>query len=68
MSGFIPLFLKKKDIYVSMVSHSNVVAAKNWYIAIVSTTVETANPEAEIQPAIQLLGPIAQKYISLFLS
>jgi len=51
------------DIYVSMVSHTNMVAAKGWYIAIVSTTVETNNPEAEIQPGLQLLGPIAQKFV-----
>jgi len=53
------------DIYISMVSHTNVVAAKGWYIAIVSTTVETNNPEAEIQPGLQLLGPISQKFVSV---
>ena len=33
-----------------MVSYTHQVAAKGWFIAIVSTTVETTNPEAEIQP------------------
>jgi len=51
------------DIYITVVSHTNMVAAKGWYIAIVSTTVETSNPEAEIQPGLQLLGPIAQKFV-----
>lgn len=49
------------DIYVSMVSYSHQVAAKGWFIAMVSTTVETDNPEAEIKPALDLLGPIKQK-------
>jgi Rab GDP dissociation inhibitor len=44
-----------------MVSATNMVAVKGWYIAMVSTTVETAQPEAEILPGLQLLGPIAEK-------
>lgn len=42
-------------------SNSNLVAPKGWYIAMVSTTVETSNPEAEILPGLQLLGPITDK-------
>lgn len=49
------------DIYISMVSYTHQVAAKGWFIAMVSTTVETNNPEAEIKPALDLLGPIKQK-------
>lgn len=39
------------------------VAPKGWYIAMVSTTVETANPEAEILPGLQLLGSITEKFV-----
>ncbi|KAI6214365.1 Rab GDP dissociation inhibitor [Aphelenchoides besseyi] len=53
------------DIYISCVSNSNQVAPKGWYIAMVSTTVETSNPEAEILPGLQLLGPIADKFVSV---
>ena len=49
---------RKTDIYVMMVSNSHMVAAKNKYIAIVSTTVETNRPQEEIKPALKLLGPI----------
>lgn len=49
-----------------MVSYTHQVAAKGWFIAMVSTTVETNNPEAEIKPALDLLGPIKQKYFCLF--
>ena len=41
------------------------VASKGWFIAMVSTTVETANPEAEIQPGMNLLGPIKQKFLQV---
>ena len=41
------------------------VSAKGWFIAMISTTVETDNPEAEIQPGLNLLGPITQKFIQV---
>ncbi|XP_017788372.1 PREDICTED: rab GDP dissociation inhibitor beta [Habropoda laboriosa] len=56
---------RNSDIYVSLVSHTHQVAAKGWFIAMVSTTVETKNPEAEIKPGLDLLGPIRQKFISV---
>eukprot|EP01006_Ploeotia_vitrea_P018526 TRINITY_DN50041_c0_g2_i1.p1 TRINITY_DN50041_c0_g2~~TRINITY_DN50041_c0_g2_i1.p1 ORF type:complete len:471 (+),score=18.06 TRINITY_DN50041_c0_g2_i1:48-1460(+) len=56
---------RKNDIYVCMVSFAHMVAANNHYIAIVSTTVETSNPAAEIQPAIALLGNILERFDSI---
>ncbi|KAL7293487.1 hypothetical protein TKK_0012934 [Trichogramma kaykai] len=54
---------RKSDIYVSVVSHTHQVAAKGWFIAMVSTTVETDNPELEIKHGLDLLGPISQKFV-----
>ncbi|XP_059490979.1 rab GDP dissociation inhibitor alpha [Neocloeon triangulifer] len=54
---------RKSDIYVSLVSYTHQVAAKGWFIAMVSTTVETDTPENEIQHGLRLLGPIQQKFI-----
>lgn len=59
-------FLPPPDIYVCMISYAHNVAAQGKYIAIVSTTVETSEPEAEIEPALELLEPIDQKSL-LFL-
>ncbi|XP_027201068.1 GDP dissociation inhibitor [Dermatophagoides pteronyssinus] len=56
---------RKSDIYISMVSYTHQVASKNWFIALVSTTVETDNPEAEILPGLTLLGPIKQKFVTV---
>jgi Rab GDP dissociation inhibitor len=56
---------RKFDIYVSLVSYTHQVAAKGWFIAMVSTTVETSNPELEIKPGLDLLGPIKQKFVSV---
>lgn len=56
---------RKSDIYVSMVSYTHQVSAKGWFIAMVSAFVETNNPEAEIKPGLDLLGPIKQKFVSI---
>ena len=44
---------------------SQQVASKGWFIAIVSTTVETENPEEEIELGVKLLGPVKQKFIHI---
>lgn len=46
-----------------MVSDSHMVVPKGKYMAIVSTTVETQNPEAECLPALQLLGNILERFV-----
>ncbi|XP_041460297.1 rab GDP dissociation inhibitor beta-like [Lytechinus variegatus] len=56
---------RKSDIYVLVLSKTHNVATENWYIALVATTVETSNPEAELEPGLKLLGPIAEKFVSV---
>ena len=56
---------RKSDIYVTMVSYTHQVASKNWFVAMVSTNVETDNPEHEIQPGVALLGPVKQKFLQV---
>jgi Rab GDP dissociation inhibitor len=41
------------------------VTPKEWYVALVSTTVETNTPEKEILPGLALLEPIYQKFVSV---
>lgn len=48
-----------------MVSYSHLICKKGMYVAIVSTTVETENPEEEIKPAIELLGPVLEMFVSI---
>jgi len=56
---------RKNDIYVVMVSHDHEVTAAGKYVAIASTTVETNDPESELQPALDLLGPIMTKFVDI---
>ncbi|KAM6981086.1 rab GDP dissociation inhibitor beta [Aplochiton taeniatus] len=56
---------RKSDIFVCMVSYTQNVAPEGLYIATVSTTIETSNPEKEVQPGLELLEPIMQKFVSI---
>jgi Rab GDP dissociation inhibitor len=53
--------VSSSDIYIAMVSSTHNVCTKDVYVAIVSTIVETKNPEAEIEPGLKLLGPVFDK-------
>jgi len=56
---------RRNDIYIAMVSSTHNVCAKDVYVAIVSTIIETDRPEMEIAPGLQLLGPIHDKFVSV---
>eukprot|EP00735_Rhodelphis_limneticus_P005136 TRINITY_DN1686_c0_g1::TRINITY_DN1686_c0_g1_i1::g.17745::m.17745 TRINITY_DN1686_c0_g1::TRINITY_DN1686_c0_g1_i1::g.17745 ORF type:complete len:442 (+),score=159.19,sp/P50395/GDIB_HUMAN/59.12/0.0,GDI/PF00996.13/4.9e-207 TRINITY_DN1686_c0_g1_i1:62-1387(+) len=56
---------RKSDIYILYLNATHNVAAKGRYIAIVSTTLETNNPEEEIAPGLALLGEVQKKFISV---
>ncbi|KAF7985329.1 hypothetical protein HWV62_6525 [Athelia sp. TMB] len=56
---------RKNDIYIAMVSSTHNVCAKDIYVAIVSTIVETDKPEKEIAPGLALLGAIHDKFVSI---
>jgi Rab GDP dissociation inhibitor len=54
---------RKNDVYVSVVSYEHNVAAKGKYIAIISTTVETANPLTEFKAGLDILGPVDETFV-----
>jgi len=56
---------RKNDIYIAVVSAAHAVCPKDYYIAMISTNVETANPEAEIQPALALVNPVKEMFVSV---
>ncbi|KAF9987870.1 Rab GDP dissociation inhibitor alpha [Mortierella antarctica] len=56
---------RQHDIYIAGVSASHNVCDKNYFLAIVSTIIETDNPQVEIAPGLQLLGPIVDKFIQI---
>jgi len=56
---------RKNDMYIICLSYVHKVCPDGWYIALVSTTVETENPEAEIEPGLKLLGPVRERFVSV---
>jgi len=56
---------RKNDIYVACVSSAQNVSPKGFWIAIVSTVVETSTPENEIKVGLDLLGTIEEKFIGI---
>jgi Rab GDP dissociation inhibitor len=56
---------RHSDIYIGCISFAHNVASKGKYVAIVSTTVETEDPLKELKPGLDLLGPIAEQFVSV---
>jgi Rab GDP dissociation inhibitor len=56
---------RHSDIYIGCISFAHNVVPKGKYVAIVSTTVETSDPVKELKPALDLLGPIAEQFVSI---
>ena len=48
-----------------MVSYVHQVCKTNNYIAIISATAETQNPEKELEPAFQIIGSIKEKFVTV---
>jgi Rab GDP dissociation inhibitor len=48
-----------------MVSSAHAVCAKGLFVVMISTTIETNNPEEEIRPAMDLLGQPLEMFIKI---
>ena len=48
-----------------MVSYPHLICAQGYYVAMISTMVESSSPEKEIQPAVDLLGTIIDMFVSV---
>ncbi|GAB4814512.1 hypothetical protein N2152v2_001558 [Parachlorella kessleri] len=56
---------RRSDIYVFCCSYTHNVAPRDKWVAFVSTTVETADPHNELQPGLQLLGRVDEKFVEV---
>ena len=48
-----------------MVSSVHSISKKDYYVAIVSTTVESNNPEQEVEVAMNMLGKVKEKFVTI---
>lgn len=54
---------RKYDVYIACVSSAHQVCAPGFYVAMISTIIETEQPEQEIAFALGLLGPVREQFI-----
>lgn len=57
---------RKNDIYIIQVSSYHNVCIKGIYVAIISTFVETENPEQELKVAYDTIGNYIHKFVSIY--
>ncbi|QPG76834.1 Rab GDP dissociation inhibitor alpha [Brettanomyces nanus] len=48
---------RKNDIYIAVISSAHNICAKGYYVAIISTIIETTKPHLELEPAFKVIGP-----------
>ncbi|KAF3904295.1 hypothetical protein ABW21_db0201775 [Orbilia brochopaga] len=54
---------RENDIYIAVLSSAHNVCPKGYWLAIVSTIVETDNPHVELQHGFDLLEPIEERFL-----
>lgn len=54
---------RKNDIYVLVLSSQHKTTPDGKFLALVSTTVETGNPEEELAPGVALLGDVVESFV-----
>ncbi|KAL6222837.1 hypothetical protein ACLB2K_006227 [Fragaria x ananassa] len=57
---------RKSDMYLFCCSYSHNVAPKGKYIAFVLTEAETENPQVELKPGTDLLGPVDEIFFDTY--
>ena len=53
---------RKNDIFIAVLNFTHCVCKKGYYLAIISTMVETDNPNEEIKPAMEVIGPVLEQF------
>jgi Rab GDP dissociation inhibitor len=57
---------RKSDMYVFCCSYTHNVAPKGKFIAFVSAEAESDNPQSELKPGIDLLGPVDELFFDMY--
>ena len=53
------------DIFIATLNYTHCVCKKGYYLGIISTMVETNNPEAELKPAFDVIGDVLETFITI---
>ena len=53
---------RKNDIFIACLNFTHCVCKKGFYLAIISTMVETEDPHSEIKAALDVIGPVLETF------
>ncbi len=53
---------RKNDIFIACLNFTHCVCKKGFYLAIISTMVETEDPHSEIKAALDIVGPVLESF------
>ena len=53
---------RKNDIFIAVLNSTHSVCKKGYFLAIISTNVETDDPVKEIEPAMNIIGPVLETF------
>ena len=56
---------RKNDIFIAGLNYTHGVCKKGFYLAIISTMVETDKPVDELKPAFDLIGNVLESFITV---
>lgn len=58
-------FNKFIDIFIATLNNTHCVCQKGYYLAIISTVVETQKPLDELKPAFDIIGEVLETFITM---
>ncbi len=50
---------------IIVLSNDHQVCSTGYFIAIISTLAESSDPENELKPALDLIGPVLEKFVTV---
>ena len=56
---------RQNDIFIASLNYTHCVCKKGYYLAIISTMVETKDPTAELKPAFDIVGEVLETFITI---
>ena len=56
---------RKNDIFIASLNYTHCVCLKGYYLAIISTILETNDAKTELKPAFDLLGNVIETFITI---
>lgn len=56
---------RKNDIFIAVLNSTHCVCKKGYYLAIISTMVETNDPQSEIKPAFEVIGNVLEQFVTI---